>query len=267
MKRLLLLLLVTAISCSTTRHSARETQTAPALPVSGKLWGSLFQQKAAEYAALCHQAYNAAQASLDKTLSGPVSAKPRAIVTDIDETFLDNSPYAVYRAFQGLDYDSKTWQEWTSKGNAVPLPGSVAFFNYAASKGVTVFYVTNRGENERAGTMANLKRFNYPFADDAHLIMMQKESSKEARRQQIAARYDIVLLLGDNLADFSMLWDKKTTKERLQRVEENAAQFGTRFIILPNITYGGWEDAIYGNSHSLTPAQKDSAIKANLTGY
>lgn len=115
--------------------------------------------------------------------------------------------------------------------------------------------------------MANLKKYNYPFADNEHLILLQGSSSKEQRRQSVAARYSILLLLGDNLADFSALWDKKTTKERLQQVTENAAAFGTRFIMLPNSTYGGWEDALYGNQHNLTPAQKDSAIRTNLSGY
>ncbi|MCF3109336.1 5'-nucleotidase, lipoprotein e(P4) family [Niabella sp. CC-SYL272] len=266
-KPLIVLLLALLFSCTSPRHSARSSTAASIIPINGKLWSSVYQQKAAEYAALCYQAYNAARMSLDRSLEAASPGKPPAIITDIDETFLDNSPYAVQQALHGEDYDSKTWQQWTVKGAALPLPGSVDFFNYAASKGVTVFYITNRNEQERAGTMANLKKYNYPFADQEHLVMMQDESSKEKRRQSVATRYSILLLLGDNLADFSSLWDKKTTKERLQQVTDTAAAFGTRFILLPNLTYGGWEDALYGNRHSLSPAQKDSAIRANLTGY
>ncbi|WP_300598360.1 5'-nucleotidase, lipoprotein e(P4) family [Niabella sp.] len=260
------ILLAVLCACTSSRQLVQQPDTSKTT-TNGKLWSSLYQQKAAEYAALCYQAYNTARMSLDRSLPLASSEKPPAIITDIDETFLDNSPYAVRQALQGKDYDSKTWQEWTGKGAALPLPGSVDFFNYAASKGVTVFYITNRGEQERAGTMANLKKYRYPFADNEHLIMMQGESSKEKRRLSIAMRYSILLLLGDNLADFSNLWDKKTTAERLEQVKENAAAFGTRFIILPNPTYGGWEDALYGNQHSLTPAQKESAIRANLSAY
>ncbi|ANH82259.1 5'-nucleotidase, lipoprotein e(P4) family [Niabella ginsenosidivorans] len=264
MKRALLLLLLTAGgACTATKTTVKNPEQSH-LVIDGKLWGSLFQQKAAEYAALCYQAYNTARTSLDKILQDS-SSRPLAIVTDIDETFLDNSPYAVSRALQGLDYENKTWHEWTAKGVATPLAGSLDFFNYAAARNVTVFYITNRDEQERAGTLANLKKFNFPFADNEHLILMKDISSKESRRQAVAEKYNIVLFLGDNLADFSALWDKRSTEERLQHVKEHAADFGTRYIVLPNITYGGWEDAIYGNKHTLTPAQKDSAVKANLT--
>ncbi|MCD2423184.1 5'-nucleotidase, lipoprotein e(P4) family [Niabella pedocola] len=266
-KTLTILLLAVCCACTSPRYSVRQPAATSPITINGKRWSSLYQQKAAEYAALCYQAYNTARMSLDHSLQAPASGKPPAIITDIDETFLDNSPYAVRQAAAGQDYDSKTWQEWTAKGIAQPLPGSVDFFNYAAAKGVTIFYITNRGEQERSGTMANLKKYNYPFADSAHLILLQGESSKEKRRQSVAEQYSILLLLGDNLADFSGLWDKKTTEERLQQVTENAAAFGTRFILLPNPTYGGWEDALYGNRHNLTPPQKDSAIKANLSGY
>ncbi|HEX7754372.1 MAG TPA: 5'-nucleotidase, lipoprotein e(P4) family [Niabella sp.] len=261
----LFLFLSAAVACTTTKTAVKNTAQA-SIVVDGKLWSALFQQKAAEYAALCYQAYNTAHSSLDKiTQTNP--PKPWAIVTDIDETFLDNSPYAVHRALQGLDYENTTWHEWTAKGIAAPLPGSIDFFNYAASKNVAVFYITNRDEQERAGTLANLKKFNFPFADNEHLIMMKDISSKESRRQAIADKYTIALFLGDNLSDFSTLWDKKSTEERLQHVKEQAAEFGTRYVLLPNFTYGGWEDALYGNKHTLTPAQKDSAVKANLSSY
>lgn len=253
------------VACAETRNLPAPTPITSLVP-DGKLWSSLFQQKAAEYKALCLQAYNIAWLRLDEALKTP-SDKPRAIVTDIDETFLDNSPYAVHRALQGKDYDGSSWQEWTSKGIADTVSGALGFFNYAASKNVEVFYITNRKEADKAGTMQNLKLYNFPFADDKHLIVRTGGSSKEDRRQRVAANYEIVLLLGDNLADFSALFDNKTTEQRAENVRQSAAEFGKKFIVLPNTNYGGWEDAVYGNNYNLTPAQKDSAIKNNLKGY
>jgi 5'-nucleotidase (lipoprotein e(P4) family) len=236
------------------------------LAADGKLWSSLFQQKAAEYKALCLQAYNIARFRLEEALKQP-GDKPKAIVTDIDETFLDNSPYAVHRALKGLDYDTTSWFEWTAKGIADTMTGAAAFFNYAASKNVEVFYITNRKEKERQGTLQNLQRYHLPFADEQHLILRQNSSSKEQRRQQVAAAHDIVLLLGGNLADFSSLFDnRKTSEERAANVQQLAAEFGKRFIVLPNANYGGWEDAVYGSTFLKMP-QKDSAIKSNLKGY
>jgi len=259
------IILVIIASC-TSGQKAAKAPAASNLVVDGKIWSSLFHQKAAEYNALCYQAYNIATQRIDEAIKVKGS-KPLAIVTDIDETILDNSPYAVQQALQGKDYEPTTWHEWTAKESATPLPGSLNFFNDAAAKGITVFYITNRDEKERAGTLNNLKKFRYPFSDNEHLVLRQTTSSKEMRRQTVADKYEIILLLGDNLSDFSTLWDKKTVNERNKNVEDNAALFGKKFIMLPNMNYGGWEDALYGNKHNLTPAQKDSAIKANLKGY
>lgn len=236
------------------------------LVADGKLWSSLFQQRAAEYQALCLQAFNIARLRTDQALLQP-AAKPRAIITDVDETFLDNSPYAVHQALAGKDYEAASWYEWTAKAMADTLTGGLGFFSYAASKGIEIFYVTNREEPDRAGTLANLQRFHFPYADNQHLVLRKDISSKEPRRQEIARNYEIILLLGDNLADFSSLFDKKTEAERAQNVQALATEFGKKFIVLPNANYGGWEDAIYLNKRDWSPAQKDSLIKAALKGY
>src|SRR5205085_7422481 len=89
-------------------------------------------------------------------------AKPLALITDIDETVLDNSDYDVHQAINGRDYDQNAWYEWTSRGEADTVPGAPSFLKYAASKGVTVFYITNRDEQERPDTMKNLKQYGLP---------------------------------------------------------------------------------------------------------
>lgn len=232
----------------------------------GKIYAAFYQQRSAEYEALCLQAYNIAKLRLDEALAQK-SDKPFAIVSDIDETFLDNSYYAVERSKMGKDYDQKTWEEWTAKGIATPLTGSQEFYQYAASKGVQVFYVTNRVEQERTGTLKNLKKYNYPIQSEGNLILRSKESSKENRRLDIAKNYNIVLLLGDNLADFSNLFDKKSETERSAAVKTSANDFGKKFIIIPNVGYGDWEASFYHYKYDYTNQKKDSmmynAVKAN----
>src|SRR5205085_6657732 len=76
--------------------------------VDGALWGAMWQQKASEYKALCFQAYNVARLRLDLILQQQ-HVKPIAIVTDIDETVLDNSPYAVHRALKDSGYSDESW--------------------------------------------------------------------------------------------------------------------------------------------------------------
>lgn len=254
-------------ACTTPKQITVSTPPAP-LVADGKLWSSLFQQRAAEYKALCIQAFNIARWRVDESLL-QTGTKPKAIITDIDETFLDNSPYAVHQAMQGKDYEAASWHDWTGRGIADTIPGGLGFFTYAASKNITIFYITNREEQERAGTLHNLQSYHFPFADNQHLVTRSASSgsSKEERRRQVAADYDIILLLGDNLADFSSLFDKKTETERAANVQQVSAEFGKKFIVLPNANYGGWEDAVYDNSHSWTPAQKDSIIKSKLKNY
>jgi len=261
------ILLTGILSCSSpTTVTKSEDTSAGDLTINGKLYATVFQQQAAEYEALCFQAYNLARLSLDQALSQK-SSKPLAIVTDVDETVLDNSPYAVHRGLQGKDYEATSWSERVAKAACDTLAGSLSFFTYAKSKGAEIFYITNRSENEREGTMKNLQRYGFPDADAAHLLLRQNTSSKEVRRQKVSETYEIVMLLGDNLADFSVVFDKKPTGERLQQVQQNASAFGTRFIVFPNTVYGDWEGALFNYNFKLTPAQKDSVLLKSLQGY
>ena len=255
------LMLFGLTACQTPKIVTEQQQVQQkSLQVDGKIYAAFFQQRAAEYQALSQQAYNVAKMRLDEAIAKK-GAKPLAIVTDIDETFLDNSYYAVEMARQGKTWSQETWANWTSKGIATPLAGSLDFFQYAASRGVQIFYVTNRYEVERPGTLANLEKYNYPIQSAQNLILRSKESSKEARRQNISKDYDIVLLLGDSLTDFSSLFDNhKSEKERAAAVETLKSEFGKRFIVLPNVGYGDWESAIFDYKYDLTQEQRDSII-------
>lgn len=266
MKRIFVVLLPFFAACTAQKQLAPNSTNANVV-VNGKLFTSAYQQRAAEYKALCFQAFNIAHLRLDQMVQSG-SAKPRAIITDIDETILDNSAYEVHQTLQGKDYESASWYEWTAKGAADTVPGAPAFLKYAASHGVEIFYITNREEKERSGTMQNLVKFNLPNADNLHLIPRQPNtsSSKESRRQDVLKNYNVLMLLGDNLADFSSLFDKKSEEERLQNTNSVAEEFGARFIVLPNPVYGDWESAIYKYGR-LTQAQKDSVIKASVKGY
>lgn len=253
-------------ACSSSKKATVPTsQSFSSLVADGKLFSSVFQQKAAEYKALCFQAYNIARLRLDHYTA--LSNKPIAIITDIDETILDNSPYAVHQSLLNQDYNQNSWYEWTARAEADTVPGAPTFFKYAASKNVTVFYITNREEKERAGTLKNLQKYNFPFADSIHLILRQNVSSKEPRRLAVASSFEIALFLGDNLADFSNLFDKKSEEERAQNTRDEAALFGSKFIVLPNPDYGDWESALYNYNYKLTLAQKDSVLKSRLKGY
>ena len=227
----------------------------------GKVWALLYQQRAAEYKALCFQAYNLGRLRLDEALKHK-GKKPLAVITDVDETVLDNSPYDAARAVKDKDFELAGWKAWTAKGIADTVPGAPSFFKYAASKGVTVFYVTNRDEDEREGTTKNLKLYNLPNADKAHIILKQTTSSKEARRQEILKKYNVVLYCGDNLPDFDSAYDNKPLQDSRNATTERLKKyFGNKYIVIPNSGYGDFENAFFGNQ-KLSGAQKDSVLRA-----
>ncbi len=255
------------LSCNTAKQLPTNAPitTPHNVSLNGKLFTALFQQRAAEYRALCFQSYNIARMQIDTYVSQ--SEKPKVIITDIDETILDNSPYAVHQAYLGSEYATTTWYEWTDKGAADTMPGAASFLKYVASKNIQVFYVTNREDRERSSTLDNLKRFGLPNADEIHLYTKTNTSSKEARRLQIMERYEVVLLMGDNLADLSVLFDKKNEEERKFNTDLVANEFGKKFIVFPNANYGDWESSLYKYNYKFSQMQKDSVIKSVLKNY
>ena len=267
MKKISIVVLFFIAACSSSKQISKTTSLLPQnIAVTGKVFANLYQQQAAEYRALCLQAFNIARLRVDENLQ-TISGKPKAIITDIDETILDNSAYEVHQTLQGKDYESASWYQWTDMSQADTVPGAPAFLKYSASKGIQIFYITNREERERNSTLLNLQKFNLPNADNTHLIVRQGTSSKEVRRQQVAASHEIILLMGDNLADFSSMFDKKSMDERQQNTDHMAAEFGKKFIVIPNPVYGDWESVMYKYSNTLKTAQKDSVIKSLLKGY
>jgi 5'-nucleotidase (lipoprotein e(P4) family) len=256
--------LLTLLFFAACKAPKQTTQTL--LVPQGAAWAALWQQRSAEYKALCFQAYNIARVRLDEQLLLQQS-KPLAIVTDIDETVLDNSPYSVHTAVRGESYSDKTWSEWTAKAAADTVPGGLSFLRYASSKGVHVFYITNRAENERSATLKNLQHFNFPDADDAHLLLKTTASGKESRRQQVLQTHNIVLLMGDNLSDFAAIFDKQPQEQRESIAKQSAADFGKRFIVLPNPMYGDWLPAMFQYNYKQSNLQLDSILKSQLKDY
>lgn len=226
------------------------------------LWAALYQQKSSEYKALTLQAYNIAYERLDNAIAQPTT-KPFAVVTDVDETVLDNSPYTVHQALLRKSYNDTSWMRWTSLINADTVPGAPSFFRYAASKNVEIFYITNRLQAEQESTITNLKKWNFPYADQAHVLTKTTTSSKDARRAQVAANHNVLLWFGDNLGDFQGMFDHQPGEKRDSLVRVESSAFGKRFIVLPNPMYGEWQNAlIQYNYKQSDKAKADSLIHA-----
>lgn len=213
----------------------------------------LYMQKAAEYRALCYQAFNTAQMFLDtdfekknlKKLPKDERKKPRAIVVDVDETVLDNSPSQAYGIVNKKPFNLPDWYAWGEKRSAKAIPGAVDFLNYAVSKGVKIFYISNRDEVQKQATIDNLKAVGFQDVANENVMLRTTESAKGARRQTISAKYRIVMLVGDNLNDLSSDFERKSVADRYSEVEKSRKLFGAKYIVLPNAMYGDWENAIY----------------------
>lgn len=228
--------------------------------------GTLYTQKAAEYRALCYQAFNLGRLMLDVDLKDQTIDKHRIIVLDIDETVLDNSPFQARCIIDGTSYPVN-WDEWCMKASAKPLPGVLEFLNYARSNGVGVFYITNRKSHLKEVTIQNLKSMGLPNADAEHVITRSAEDSKEGRRQELLKTYHVSIYFGDNLNDFSNNFEQKDPVSRAAEVDLNRDAFGQKFILLPNAMYGDWELALYGYNQKQPDSTKFRIRREALTGF
>jgi len=194
-----------------------------------------------------------------------------AVVVDVDETVLDNSPYQARLVRNGGSYDDVSWDAWVSEGKAGAVPGAVEFAQAAAAKGVTMIYVTNRTEHMKDVTLANLRRLGFPVAgDDVYLGLdkyvpgcEQEGSEKACRRQLVARQYRVLMQFGDQLSDFAAI-GVNTQAGRDALLQAHQGWFGQRWWMLSNPTYGGWEPAQFNNAWSLPEAERRAAKRAAL---
>jgi len=225
---------------------------------------TLWMQTSAEYRALCYQTFALARMNLDAFLSSYSGAKPVAVIVDADETVIDNSAYEAFLIGKDFGYSSKTWTSWMAAAQATAIPGAGEFLNYAKDRGVEIFYVTNRKMVGYEGTEKNLKDLGFPYVDKKHLLVRTKSSDKQPRRDLVAKDYAIAFLMGDNLNDFLSVFAKKSVDERFAEVDKVKSEWGRKFIVLPNPTYGDWEGAVYNYNWGASDAEKDKMRKESL---
>lgn len=258
---LILVSIVSTYFVTTTYAQQANTQQTAIADTEYQVAAVLYMQKAAEYRALCLQAFNWAKMTLDideknkKKLPKAERKKPRAVVVDIDETMLDNSPAQAYGIKNNVGFNLPDWYKWGEMRKAKAIPGAVDFANYAKSKGVRIFYISNRDEVQKQATIDNLKAVGFPDISADNVLLRDKASNKDDRRAIVEKNYRTVILMGDNLNDFTSLFEKKSVEERFSEVEKAKNLFGTKFIVLPNAMYGDWENAIY-EYQRLTESQK-----------
>ena len=267
----ILALMLLSLFCSQVVSAQAPTSTNQSQSETEYLEGAvLWQQTSGERRALSYQAFALARMMLDRDLRlNRRNRKPRAIIVDLDETIIDNSRNEARIVKQGVPFTPDSFTAWVNRAECDAVPGAVEFLRYANARRVRVFYVSNRKQIERDGTARNLKKLGFPNVNDETLLLRPEtgEMIKEPRRVAVSARYRVVLLMGDDLNDFAAVFENKTVDGRNESVEQNKAQFGTRFIVLPNPMYGNWETAIYGYGSKLSGAEQAAKRKSALKSY
>ena len=216
------------------------------------LWAVAWSTTAAEYAALCYQAFNLAQLRVEQFLKKDKKiTKPLGVITDVDNTVVHAASYWGYLVNNGIDFfDDEIWDQWIPKNLITPVPGAREFLQFCQKHQVEVFYVTNRDQGERTYEYAlrQLRYLEFPYADKQHLTVYRDTSNKMPTKQRISQSHHLILMLGDNLNDYKRDYYIDDIEERYSIMERDRYEFGEKFILLPNATDGHWVRAIFGES-------------------
>jgi len=256
----------------------------PVAPANDNLNAVLWMQASAEYPAATTTVYRAAADKLDVALKeknwdalvtgergNAATGLPAAVIMDVDETVLDNSPYQARLVSQGKEYDEVTWDAWVAEKKAKAVPGVVEFAKAASAKGVTVLYLSNRAVHLKDATIANLKAVGMPVKDDSVFLGLgtvvegceQNGSEKDCRRRLAGQQYRVLMQFGDQLGDFVQV-TANTREGRAQLLDEYGDWFGERWFMLPNPSYGSWEPATFNNDWSQPKEARREAKRAAL---
>lgn len=226
-----------------------------------RLHSVLWAQTSAEHNALITLTYKQAQEALDLALPDkswtaaveqdqPYSELPPAIIMDLDETVLDNSPFEGRLIKARMPFDKTKWDQWVEEANAPALPGAVDFIAATQRRGIIIFFVTNRRSQHEPSTRKNLERLGISLRQDIDVVLSEGEQpnnwgpDKTTRRRYLASQFRILLLLGDDLGDFvSGAIDLPQNRIRLAQQHNN--RWGVSWFLIPNSIYGSWESSLY----------------------
>ncbi len=233
-------------------------------------------QASLEYRLVAGQTWRAALVQLDRALKtpdwdaltaedrkNPATGLPPAVIVDIDETVLDNSPYQARLVRDGQTYDEVTWDGWVREEKAKPVPGALEFAQAAAARGVTVFYVTNRATHLEEATLSNLRALGFPIEKPEQFLGLgffvegceQEGSEKGCRREFVGRSHRVLMQFGDQIGDMVTI-TANTREGREQAMAPYLGWIGERWWVLPNPTYGSWEPALFNNAWTLPEAER-----------
>ncbi len=230
------------------------------------LQATVWSQLAVEHDLVYREIYHVAQQKLLHALHdkrwdalphderhGSVRGLKPAVILDVDETVLDNSPYQARLVRYHQNYNEATWGAWVKEEKARALPGALAFTRFAARHGIRVFYLSNRSQDLDKATLDNLRKLGFPVQGNAFLGLGTYVkgceligSQKTCRRELIGRKYRVLMQFGDQVGDFVTVLSN-TPSGRRKAIEPYIQWIGQRWFVLPNPMYGSWEPALFDN--------------------
>ncbi len=232
--------------------------------------GVLWVEYAAEYQAVARQTYAQARRDLPRLLADTNwtalpghdadAQKPPAIIFDVDETVVSNADYQATLAVE--PYSRWRHFSWMREHRAVPVPGASGMIEAAHAAGVAVFFVTNRACERFDGvdgdcpyervTIEDLREAGIE-TDPEHVLMAWErpgwDKEKLSRREFIAKSHRVIMLFGDDYADFiacarakplSPCTEPATRASRHAALDTYDRYWGDGWYILPNPMHGSW---------------------------
>lgn len=203
----------------------------------------------------------------DATLSAPrfrpCGNKPLAVILDVDETAIQNLGYEYDEAVRKRTYDAEIWQRWEQTGarQVAAMPGAVEALRVVRQANIKVIFNSNRKAENAAQTEAAIEGVGLGPAKHGDTLLLSGDdatgSAKDARRARIAELYCVVAMAGDQLGDFSDLFNGKALtvpeRRRLASSPAFADKWGAGWFMLSNPVYG---PSIRGSFDDVFPADK-----------
>lgn len=256
---------------------------ARAQDASDLLLAALWTQRSVEYKANALTVFALARIRLDEALAdkgwtaapaeqtGNYQALPPAVILDIDETLLDNSKYQVWMMKSDQTFSTKTWNEFCAAQISTAVPGALEFVKYADSKGVKIFYITNRAAETEKDSRENMQKLGFPLGGNVDTFLMQNEkpgwgSAKSTRRAEVTKDYRVLLNIGDNFGDFDDRY-RSSEADRLKAYEADMAYWGKQWLMIANPTYGSFDTAPYGHDFKKSREEQRKAKRDVLESW
>ena len=212
----------------------------------------------AEKKAIYHEVFNYGYEKIyNKVINNKLESSTWGIISDIDETVLDNTDYNKQNLKDAKEFNLKLFYKSLAEEKSQATPGSQSFTCKIQQLGGKVIFVTNRDgtfdKNVIPATINNLKKVgicfdNILFAKGSKATDMDKNprfnavingNYKNVLSTTTMKAINIIGYFGDNIQDFPNIYQND-----LKNLDDNDvifSQFGNTYFELPNPTYGSWE--------------------------